>query len=269
MKKVEMKCIGLDIYTGGGIVKYQGKNIVVPYFLPKEVGVVEIDEDRKFNKYKLVKLYKADKDRVDENCPVYSKCGGCHLLHMNYPVQMEYKKSYVSFCLKNEKLDNKIDEEIWADSKTGYRNKMQVAYKQKDGEIIYGFYEEESHRIIPLKSCLVQSKNQNDICRAVMEIMKQMKIMPYNEDKRTGIIRFVVVREAKTTKEILVTIVTNGDVFPGRNDFIKRVRAKCPYITSIVQNINTRKTSIILGDEEKVLFGPGFINEKLCGINGW
>ena len=97
--------------------------------------------------------------------------------------------------------------------------------------------------------------------------MKQMKIAPYNEDKRTGVIRFVVVREASKTKEVLVTIVTNSEIFPGRNDFVKRLRSKCPFITSIVQNINKRKTSIILGEEEKVLFGSGYINEKICDIN--
>lgn len=267
MKKVELKCFDLDINNGQGLCKYQGKTISVNNMLPKEVGIVEIDEDRKYNKYKLVKILKKSNNRVDDGCSIYSKCGSCHLLHMDYESQIEYKKNYVSYCLKKEKLDGKIDTVIEASNKTGYRNKMQVAYKYKDNEMIYGFYEEETHRVIPLKNCKIQTKNQNEVCKAVLEIMKQMKIAPYNEDKRTGVIRFVVVREASKTKEVLVTIVTNSEIFPGRNDFVKRLRSKCPFITSIVQNINKRKTSIILGEEEKVLFGPGYINEKICDIN--
>ena len=97
--------------------------------------------------------------------------------------------------------------------------------------------------------------------------MKEMRIQPYNEDKRVGLVRFIMIREGFVSKEILVTIVTNSEIFPGRSEFVKRLRAKCPYITSIVQNINKRKTSIILGDEERVLFGPGYIVDTLSGIN--
>ena len=96
--------------------------------------------------------------------------------------------------------------------------------------------------------------------------MKELKISPYNEDKRSGVIRFALVREAIKTNQILVTIVTNGEMFPGRSEFIKRLRDRCPYITTIIQNYNSRKTSIILGDVERVLYGNGYIEEELCGI---
>ena len=109
MKKVELKCFDLDINNGQGLCKYQGKTISVNNMLPKEVGIVEIDEDRKYNKYKLVKILKKSNNRVDDGCSIYSKCGSCHLLHMDYESQIEYKKNYVSYCLKKEKLDGKID----------------------------------------------------------------------------------------------------------------------------------------------------------------
>lgn len=143
---------------------------------------------------------------------------------------------------------------------------MQVAYKLKDNKIIYGFYEEDSHRIIPLEYCYIQSKKQNEIVKTIASIMKELRISPYNEDKRSGVIRFALVREAIKTNQILVTIVTNGEMFPARSEFIKRLRDRCPYITTIIQNYNSRKTSIILGDEERVLYGNGYIEEELCGI---
>lgn len=267
MKKVELKCHDIDCSSGAGICKYQGKNITVPYLLPKEVGVVEIDEARSYNKYKLNRVLKPASNRIDPGCGIYSRCGSCHLLHMNYDSQINLKKDYVIKCLKENKIDSKINEVVTATTKEGYRNKMQVAYKMRDGEMIYGFYEEESHKVIPLKFCKVHTKKQNEICKSILDVMKQMKIAPYNEDKRTGIIRFVVVREAFKTNEILVTIVTNSEIFPGRSEFVKRLVNKCPYITTIIQNINKRKTSIILGDDEKLLYGKGFISESICNID--
>lgn len=267
MKKVELKCHDIDCSSGAGICKYQGKNITVPYLLPKEVGVVEIDEARSYNKYKLNRVLKPASNRIDPGCGIYNRCGSCHLLHMNYDSQINLKKDYVIKCLKENKIDSKINEVVTATTKEGYRNKMQVAYKMRDGEMIYGFYEEESHKVIPLKFCKVHTKKQNEICKSILDVMKQMKIAPYNEDKRTGIIRFVVVREAFKTNEILVTIVTNSEIFPGRSEFVKRLVSKCPYITTIIQNINKRKTSIILGDDEKLLYGKGFISESICNID--
>lgn len=265
-KKIEMKCFDIDPATGQGLVKYAGKIASVPGFLPGEEGLVEVAETQNKSKFRLIKLFKASKVRVDEKCGIYDKCGGCHLLHMNYLEQISLKKKHVINCLKKEKVDSKIDEVLMADRKDGYRNKMIVGYKQKDRDIIYGFYEEESHRIIPMKNCLVQSERQNEVAKAISLIMRDMKIAPYDEDKRKGVIRYALIREAVTTKELLVTLVTYSDIFPGRNDFIKRLRNKCPYITTIIQNVNSRKTSVVLGEKETVLYGPGFIVDELLGI---
>lgn len=271
-KKYEVKCFDLND-SGEGLFKL-GKNIEsVANLLPKEKAIIE-EVSNKFNnfekKYKLVKILEESKDRINVKCDVYKRCGSCHLLHMNYNKQMEFKYNYVSNALKEQKLSGKIDEVITAERKERYRNKMQVAFSSRiennKSEIIYGFYAEDTHKIIPLNDCLVQSVKQNEIVKTIAKIMKELRLTPYDEDKRTGLIRFVMVREAIKSDEILVVVVTNGDIFPSRSEFVKRLRNKCPYITSIVQNVNTRKTSIILGDDERVLFGPGYIVDELCGI---
>ena len=270
-KKLEVKCFDLND-LGEGLFKI-GKTIEsASNLLPKEKAVVE-ELNTKFNasrKYRVVKILESSKDRIEPKCDVYRRCGSCHLLHMNYNKQIEFKYNYVSNALKEQKLNSKIDEVITADKKERYRNKMQVAFKSKiennRSDIVYGFYEEDTHKIIQLNDCLVQSQKQNEIIKTIAKIMKELKLMPYNEDKRTGLIRFVMVREAIKSDEILVVVVTNSDIFPSRSEFVKRLRAKCPYITSIVQNINTRKTSIILGDDERVLYGPGWIVDELCGL---
>ncbi|MDD3171709.1 MAG: 23S rRNA (uracil(1939)-C(5))-methyltransferase RlmD [Bacilli bacterium] len=265
MKKIEVKCSELN-EKALGIVHLGKDSIEVPNFLPREEGIIEINNEGKFSRVKLIKITKPSSKRVEVKCDIYNNCGGCQLLHLSYNDQIEFKRELVESYFKNAGLPSKIDEIISAEKLVEYRNKMQVAYKYREGKVVCGFYEEESHRIIQLTNCLVQSPKQNEIVKYIQVLMGQMKIAPYNEDKRTGVIRFVLVREARFTKEVMVIIVTNSEMFPGRNDFIKRLKAKFDYITTIIQNVNSRKTSIILGDEERILFGKGYIEDYLCGI---
>ena len=265
-KKFEVTCIGLN-ETGQGVFKLGKEYNAVSNLLPKEKAIVEENDYQGIKKFKLVKVLNTSKNRVETNCHIYGRCGNCNLLHMKYDDQIAFKLDYVLNAFKDYKLKLKVNDIYKADVLSGYRNKMQVAYRFYNKDIVYGFYEEDTHRIIPNSYCLAHTKEQNDIAKAVLKVMKEMHITPYDEDKRTGVIRFLVVRYAYRTKETLVTIVTNGKVFPGKNEFVKRLRNYCPYITTIVQNINTRKTSIILGDEEEVLYGKGFITDNLLGIN--
>ena len=264
-KKIEGKCLYLND-LGEGVFKDEKGFGSACNFLKGEKAILEKVTTFSRTKYHIVRRLTSSSSRVEPNCKVYDKCGGCQLLHMNYENQMKFKYEYVVNAFKEYKLNPKIDEVISADVVERYRNKMQVAYTTFNNNIVYGFYEEESHRIIPLNDCIVQSVRQNEIAMAIGRIMKELHIAPYNEDKRTGLIRFALIREARFTKEILVTIVTNSDVFPGKNEFISRLRKACPYITTLVQNINTRKTSIILGEDERTIFGKGYIEDELCGV---
>lgn len=264
-KKIEAKCISLND-TGEGVFK-DGKELAsCANFLPHEVGIVEKVTSFNKSKYHLIRLDKQSNSRQTVKCSIYNKCGSCHLLHMSYEDQIKFKLDYVSNALKEYKLNSKIDEIIRADKINRYRNKMQVAYTTYNNNIVYGFYQEDTHKIIALDDCLVHSERQNEIAKAIAKIMKDLHLKPYDEDKRSGLIRFALIREAIKTKEMLVTIVTNADVFPGKNEFIKRLLKECSYITTIIQNINTRKTSIILGDDERIMYGSGYIIDELCGI---
>lgn len=265
IKKFEVKCIGINDTAQGEAFIDKKKKVLVPYLLPKEIGVIEYDKYTE--RCKLVKLLRESNIRQNVDCKIYQRCGSCQILHMNYNEGLSFKKDLVNRLFKENKINYSMKEIIESNKKDGYRNKMQVAYKLKDGKIVYGFYEEESHRVIPLEYCKVQSERQNEIAGCIAKIIKDLNITPYNEDKRTGVIRFALIREAFSSGEVLVTIVTNGEMFPARSEFIKRLRDKCPYVTTIIQNYNSRKTSIILGDQERVLYGPGFIEDKLCGNN--
>lgn len=252
--------------VGAGVFKIGNNIYSVPNLLPKEEAIVDVDFSLKYNNVKLVKITKPSANRINHKCDIFEKCGGCQLLHMTSNFQKDFKLDLVKEAFKEYKISKNIDEYISASKIYNYRNKMQVAYKYENNKLIYGFYEENSHKIIPLNSCLVQTNTQNEIAKYIYELMLKMKISAYNEDKKTGLIRFALIKESFTTKEILLVIVTSTNIFPGRNEFIKEIRSQFPNITSIIQNINSRKTSIILGEEERVLFGKGYIEDSILDL---
>lgn len=264
-KKIEVKAVSLN-GIGQGIVYYKNKLLEVPYLLQDEEALIEYQEGLKYNNTRIIKLLKQNPSRIKPSCGIYEKCGGCHLLHMHYQAQLAFKANYVLECYKKEKIPFQINEIISTEKRIRYRNKMQVAFQQKNGKIIYGFYEEGSHRIIPLDDCLVQTSIQLEIVKYIHQLMIKMRITPYDEDRRTGTIRFVLLKEGFQTGQVMVVLVTNSEQFPGRKEFIKALVDKFSNIKTIVQNVNSRKTSIILGDQEQVLYGTGFIEEELCGL---
>lgn len=199
-------------------------------------------------------------------CKYFKSCGNCQLLTKTYQDTLIFKLNHVNNCLKKYNIRDKVSEIIPSDKAFGYRNKMIIGYKYAGGKIISGFYEENSHKIVDIDNCLMHSELQNQIAREIKKIFTDLKIRPYDEDRKNGLIRYVLIREAIFKKEILITIVTSSDIFPARGEVVKRIRNISPAIKTIIQNINPRKTSIVLGEKERVLFGPGFIKDEMCGI---
>ena len=148
-----------------------------------------------------------------------------------------------------------------------YRNKIQMPIRlSKKGKIISGFYQEKTHDIAPIDKCYIENNDADRILSSIKEVMKKVKVMPYDEDRRTGTIRHVLIRTSYHYDEIMVVLVCNQDTFPGQKNFVKELIKVEPKITTIVQNVNTRATNVILGDKERVLYGPGFIKDTLCDV---
>lgn len=200
------------------------------------------------------------------DCPLFGKCGGCQRLNQSYSQTLVDKLNYVNQCFQKEKLPIKVKKILPAKQNRAYRNKMIVGFQRKNGRIIYGFYEENSHQVVPLTYCPMHSLLQNQIANRICSLMEKFHLLPFDEDRKTGLIRYALIKEAVSTQEILVTIVVGSEQFGGRNDFVKALRSDFPQIKTIIQNINTRKTSIVLGDKEKILYGPGYIQDELCGF---
>ena len=147
-----------------------------------------------------------------------------------------------------------------------YRNKVHAVFdRDKRGNIISGIYQENSHDVVPVESCLIEDQKADEIIGTIRGMLKSFKIRTYDEDTGFGLLRHVLVRRAFATNEIMVVLVTASPVFPSKNNFVKALREKHPEITTIVQNINGRGTSMVLGNKENVLFGRGYIVDELCG----
>ena len=191
-------------------------------------------------------------------CKYFKTCGNCQFLDKEYSETLKFKRDLVYKNFHNNGFDININNIIQAEENFHYRNKMIISYK-----LISGFYQENSHQVVDISFCVMHSSIQNEILKQLKKIFDDLKIRAYDEDTKRGLLRYVLLREAFFTKEILITIVTSSDIFPSRSEVIKRIRDISPRIKTIIQNINPRKTSIVLGEKEKILFGQGFIIDKL------
>lgn len=147
-----------------------------------------------------------------------------------------------------------------------YRNKVHaVMARDRKGRIISGVYKEGTHTVLPVETCLIENKKADEIIGTIRELLPSFKMKVFDEDTGYGFLRHVLVRTAHATGEIMVVLITASPVFPSKNNFVKALRKIHPEITTVVQNVNGRDTSMVLGEKEHVLYGPGFIVDVLCG----
>lgn len=200
--------------------------------------------------------------KKQSKCPVFKQCGGCQYLDMAYEEQLKKKQEYLQkllgkFC--------KIHPIVGMENPYHYRNKVHAVFGHRKGEPISGVYQEGTHILVPVESCMIEDEKADEIIGTIRGMLKSFKIRTYDEDTGYGLLRHVLIRRGFTTGQIMVVLVTASPVFPSKNNFIKALRQKHPEITTIVQNINGRGTSMVLGDKEHVLYGKGYIEDELCG----
>lgn len=227
-------------------------------------------------------------------CPVSARCGGCSCIEDPYESQLAAKNEFVAELFQSVVPQNAIKPILGMENPYWYRDKVISPYapgrKLSDGrgsrsgasdgargkkdksakpryEILTGMYEVGSHRLIPTDSCLTENKEAKAITLAIRDIMRKYGVAPYNEDQGTGFMRHAIVRVGHESGEVLVTLVTNAEEFPAARSFCKELVQRCPAVTTVVQNVNTRQTNVILGQKERTLYGPGFILDTLCGLS--
>ena len=197
-------------------------------------------------------------------CPVSRKCGGCQLMNLTYPEQLKFKQAKVVKLLGGFHRVNAI---IGMEHPFHYRNKVQAAFgRTRGGEIISGVYQSSTHNIVKTDACLIEDEKADEIIVTIRKMVKDFKLTVYDERKGNGFLRHVLVKRGFSTNEIMVVLVTGTAVFPSKNNFVKELLKKHPEITTIVQNINNKFTSMVLGEKETILYGKGYIEDILCGL---
>ena len=269
MQKI-IRGIASDLSSEGkGVVKYQKDIVFVDGLFPNEEADIELLYQRAGVYFgKVRKLYKLSKDRIQPKCKICTSCGGCQYQQLDYKVQLDYKTKRVKEAL-NRIAHVKADVSpcIGADHPYNYRNKIQVPFvKDKNGKVKFGFYKENTHIIMPIKECSIEDKRAAPILWDVKLLLEEMNIPTYNEDNGKGILRCVLIRTSYHYEELMVVLVTTTMNFPGQRNFINELIRRHPEITTVVENINDRHTNVILGNKEKVLYGPGFIKDDILGL---
>ena len=206
---------------------------------------------------------KAAKPAAESLCPVSKKCGGCAFQGVPYEKQLKEKQKNVDKLLSPFCRPEKI---LGMENPLYYRNKVQHVFaRDRKGNILSGFYEEKSHRVVDAPECMLEDLESQRIILTVKGLLKSFKITVYNEDTGAGLLRHVLVRRGFSTGEILVVLVVTSPIFPSKNNFVKALRKEHPQITSVVLNINDKDTTMVLGERNITLYGPGFIKDKLGG----
>ncbi len=197
------------------------------------------------------------------NCPNYKKCGGCQLQNMTYEKQLSFKQVKVIRLLGRFRH---VDEIIGMSEPLHYRNKVQAAFGMKNGKIISGVYQSSTHNIVPVDDCMIEDTVADSIIVTIRKLLASFKLKPFNDVTMTGFLRHVLVKRGFVSGEIMVVLVTASGAFPSQRQFINALLERHPAITTIVRNINDKRTSLVLGDKSEVLYGSGYIVEELCGL---
>jgi 23S rRNA (uracil1939-C5)-methyltransferase len=207
---------------------------------------------------------KPEASKQPSRCPVFKKCGACQMINTPYKKQLQIKHERVQELLEPY---CKVESFMGMKTPEHYRCKVHAVFTHdKKGNPISGIYSEGSHDVVPVDNCLLEDKKADAIIASIRGMLKSFKIKTYDEDNGFGLLRHVLIRIGRNTGEIMVVLVTVSPIFPSKNNFVKALRKEHPEITTIVLNINDKQTSMILGDKEKPLYGPGFIYDSCCGM---
>lgn len=201
--------------------------------------------------------------QVEAPCPLYKKCGGCQLQNLTYEEQLRWKERRIIGLMGKF---GRVEPVIGMENPLHYRNKVQAAFGlDRKKRVISGVYQSSSHRIVPVDRCMIEDQAADAIIVTVRKLLTVFKLMPYNVDTGRGFLRHVLVRRGFASGQVMVVLVTGSPVFPSKNHFVGALLKKHPEITTVLQNINPGRTSLVLGTQEKTLFGPGYIEDELCG----
>lgn len=265
--KLEITAVSSD---GNGVGHIDGYTIFVPQTVDGDIIECLIVKVRtKFAYGKVLNFLNKSPYRQEANCSAYKRCGGCQLMHINYEYQKQIKRQFVNNALQRiggfEGFE--VDGIDALETPIRYRNKMVFPIgKDKNSEVVSGFYAQRSHDIIPIEDCMMGDAVNANILKAIKEYMSECNISAYDEEQHTGIIRRVFLRNSYNSGEIMVVISANSDNLPQKEILEYKLLKVSERIVSIVLNINKERTNLVLGKNNVTLYGKSCIKDTLLGI---
>jgi len=222
-----------------------------------------IEMNKKANVKKFEKSFDKSQNIKDGSCPYAKKCGGCDYQGIEYKKQLETKEAKVKKLLKEFV---KVSPIVGMENPYNYRHKVHAVFDcVARGQVVAGVYKKNTHEVVDIESCQIENQEADAIIREIKGLLKSFKIKTYDEDTGYGLLRHVLVRKGYHTGEIMVVLVLASPILPSKNNFVKALRKNHPDISTVVINVNDKKTSMVLGERNIVVYGKGFIEDKLCG----
>ena len=252
---------------GQGVAKIEGCAVFIPNAIVGEKCTVRIEKAQKtWAAGKIVELLEKYPHRVNRECPVAKLCGGCDFWHMDYEEESRLKADRVKAALNRIGGENLTELPILsAPTCYGYRNKAQYPVAAKKGRAYTGFYRAGTHSVVESGRCLILPEITDKVKDAVLDYVNQYRVTVYDEATQKGLLRHIFVRKGEVSGQILVCLAVNGRKLPHVPDLIDRLK-QIPGFTTLVISVNTKDTNLILGDEFITLYGPGYIEDTLCGL---
>lgn len=253
---------------GQGVAHIEGCAVFIPNAIVGEKCTVRIEVAKKnWAAGKMVEILERSAHRINRACPVAKLCGGCDLQHMDYAEETRMKAERVRQCLNRLGGENlKKVEILAAEEQICYRNKAQYPVSAKNGRAYAGFFKAGTHQVIENDRCGILPREMDEVKNAVIGWMNRHKVTAYDEVAHTGLVRHIYVRRGAVSHQVLVCLAINGREIPKKSALLDELK-KIPGFAALVLSINTKKGNTVLGDEFVTLYGPGYIEDTLCGLN--
>ena len=255
---------------GSGVAhSSEGEAVFVPGTAPGDEAQVRIVKDCGRYAFGILdKLLTPSPDRIPVDCAVAGPCGGCSLRHLDYAAELRAKQESVADAFRRiGGLDVPVLDALPSPEVDRYRNKVQFPVgRDKDGAPCIGFYAGRTHRIVPCPDCKLQPGVLNDIGNTLCAFFAAHGIQPYDEERGKGLVRHIFLRRGAHSGQIMVCLVCTRPKLPHSDELVALLREKFRDIATILINVNAKKTNVILGEESVTLYGPGCIEDTLCGV---
>lgn len=263
-QQIEITADNIGI-NGEGVARFQNMTVFCDGFLPGETAKAEIIELHKtFVRANLLEILVSSPQRQEPPCQYYAQCGGCQLQHWQYEAQTAWKELQVKEQLRRlAKIEPELQPILAAEQPYAYRNKIQMPAGLQDGKKVIGLYENNSHRIVDIKRCLLQSPLGNKVLQIVREEIFQSKLSFYNETANFGQLRHIMIRTNREDTSALLTLVINGSTIPDEKQMIENLVHQIPELTGILLNSNSEKGNTVLGEKSRLLWGYDTLEDKI------